>query len=398
MYIRYIYSLFFTHFQFLTVTVQTDKERMDNRQVKIEYEPYNNVDKESPEVFKLTVRCIENMYSLLVAEQAFSSLYLELRDLGKVFRDEDLGIPGLTSCVKYTEDFHNKQVVIELELTYQRAAKTKRATENFVLRASKVERDEQLERICKLEAETELLQREKERLSKQIRTLKYYGFEPYFHKDIQPINTIYRVHAQTDRGHYQSPGTQISGGVTLSTCRYYKNKHYLAYDSAKHATLYNFLLFHPRFKQYATWVRQEHTANNTGNPAIIPCRLHFQDPMDTVEYLDASNSFPFTISFSQVDINFMRNLFEENPGIPAERNRINKRQNEFFCTLFDVLNEYHFRGVLLLPGGRCMPHPTNPEHINEFFTERYCKELPTPEAKMFFDPCVGFYRCDLYDF
>ena len=121
---------------------------MNPQHLSIEYVPYGNSDLQT---YRLTLRSQETIYSGLINEHEFSSTYLELKDLDKVFRDENLGVSGLTSMVKYTENYKENIVVIEFELTFQRAAKTKRATEHYRLQVHKIERDLQLERITKLE-------------------------------------------------------------------------------------------------------------------------------------------------------------------------------------------------------------------------------------------------------
>ncbi len=381
--------------------------------MNIKYVPHGDLD---DQVFKLALRFKEStyMYSLLVDQQVFSSLHLELKDLGKVLMSEDLGVPGLTSIVNYTEDLQKKIAVIEFELTYQRASKTKRATENYRLEAHRTKRDMQLGLIIKLEAENKKLQRENESMAKQIRTMKNFGFEPYFNKDIKYMSISKRIGpVVTNLGaFYQSGQIHIGHGIYNIQPRRMKSTHYVDYDSKENVTFYNFLMHHPRFKHYHSWVWRERLPNNPQSPDIgrptfgssvpereaRPVRLHFEDPSDKVDYLEGQNAV-FASSFQTLqNQEWMQLLFQDNPNLSAERNMINRRQNEFFCALFDVINEYNFKGLLLLPGGKCMPHPTNPDHVNEFFTERYCKDLPTPADKMFFNPCVGFYKCELYEY
>lgn len=363
--------------------------------MEIEY----TMDGQTGTRFMLTVRSKENMYRKIVDEDDFSSIHLPLEDLAKLLSREPLGISGLSTSVNFMELFQEQMLNVDIELCFQKSERMKRMTESYTISLPKIDRDMQLEEITKLKNENCALRRENERITKKLRAMETFGFFPYYNKDIVKIDSKKKeslsLSASSGQMHYQG-GCQHTSVVTTSSSCYNchtsfqslgvsKAYQYISYDSKGNFVTY--LTSHPRFKDYISWVQIQHPTSVGDTTAT----MKFQDPQDKTEYYKTSQYF----ICGSIDSKY--NPYDGLKTASEHEKIILERWTTFVFTLFDLVNEYNFRGIQLLPSGQCIPHE-NPDHVNEFFTEKYIRNPPTPSDKLFFDPHIGFYKCSLYDF
>jgi hypothetical protein len=376
--------------------------------MEIEY----TMDGQTGTRFMLTVRSKENMYRKIVDEDDFSSIHVPLEDLVKLLRKEQLGVSGLSTTVNFMELFQEQKLKVDIELCFQKSERMKRMTESFTISLPKINRDMQLEEITKLKNENSALRRENKRITKKLRAMETFGFFPYYNQDIVSIQSKRTKSVSSSEGqqHYQGGCQHVSQKTTSSSCYtchtqfqslgWSKGYQYIQYDTNENFVTY--LTSHPRFKDYISWVQIQHPTS-VGNTTAT---MKFQDSQDKTEYY---KSRQYLISGS---IDSKYNPYNELKTASEHEKIILERWATFVYTLFDLVNEYNFRGIQLLPGGLCVPHenpgyampriaeqlalPTG--YVNEFFTEKYIRNPPTPSDKLFFDPHIGFYKCSLYDF
>jgi hypothetical protein len=334
------------------------------------------------------------MYRKIVDEDDFSSIHLPLEDLAKLLSREPLGISGLSTSVNFMELFQEQMLNVDIELCFQKSERMKRMTESYTISLPKIDRDMQLEEITKLKNENSALRRENERITKKLRAMETFGFFPYYNKDIIESKKKIYVDYQVGTLFYQGC-TCYSGRATISShCTTHSSLLPLGcskgYQTVKYDSKGNFVTYltsHPRFKDYISWVQIQHPTSVGDTKAT----MIFEDPQDKTEYYKTSQY----LICGSIDSKY--NPYDGLKTASEHEKIILERWTTFVFTLFDLVNEYNFRGIQLLPGGQCVPHE-NPDHVNEFFTEKYIRNPPTPADKLFFDPHIGFYKCSLYDF
>lgn len=345
---------------------KTNKKDLKKKAIQMEIE--YSMEGQSATRFLLSIRSKENIYRVTVDESDFSSVHVDLEDLEKILNREPLGISGLTPSVEFVEIFTQQILQVNIELCYQKSERTKRSLESFTIELPQIDRDIQLEEITKLKNENSALRRENERIVKKLKTMETFGFFPYYNKD---IITILSVKKLVINAVYESSPYQC-----------------IEYDNTLNFVTY--LTSHPRFKEYISWVKINHpTQVGHTNASMV-----FRDPFDKIEKKKFGQHM---INKSITAVQGYYYLEDMHKFASPDEKIILNRWFSFVCTLFDLVNEYNFKGIQLLPNGQCMPHK-NPEHVNEFFTEKYFRNPPTVEDKLFFDENIGFYKCTLYDF
>jgi hypothetical protein len=352
--------------------------------MEIEY----TMDGQTGTRFKLTVRSKENMYRKIVDEEDFSSIHVPLEDLVRILSREPLGISGLSTSVNFMELFQEQVLKLDIELCFQKSERMKRMTESFTISLPKIE----LTQLQRLKNENSALRKENERITKKLRVMETFGFFPYYNKDIVSIESRKKICVCAQNG--QMYYTCSKNSTPHLPCRKYDCGGNLFGFSKGHqyisSVMENFVTYltsHPRFKDYISWVQIQHPTS-VGNTTAT---MKFTDPQDKTEYYKS----PQYLISKVIDSKY--NPYNELKTASEHEKIILERWTTFVYTLFDLVNEYNFRGIQLLPGGLCVPHE-NPDHVNEFLSEKYIRNPPTPADKLFFDPHIGFYKCSLYDF
>lgn len=300
----------------------------------------------------------ERKYCTTITNLDFCSAFVDICDFNKLLKNEK--IDGILHSCQFSENDEKTEMMIEIEISFQKLKSLKRISESFAISLQRVKRDIYMEEIIKLKNENKRLRSIVESSESKYESIKR---ECAFLKSA--------IHLIT--GKYDSTLESVKVNIKVHNGSIITDKKCIEYITG-----------HPRFERYNLCFN--FSLEEDSNYRITPVTAIKED--DFTDWL-----FPMNVGIISFQLPFK--TFEEAKQRISSLEKSSIRNN-CCITLYELIAQYQLRNKILLPGscnGYSMRQVDSSEFINEFnIMELIESPQKLQDRELYWNPTVGFYE------
>lgn len=298
----------------------------------------------------------ERKYCTTITNLDFCSAFVDICDFNKLLKNEK--IDGILHSCQFSENDEKTEMMIEIEISFQKLKSLKRISESFAISLQRVKRDIYMEEIIKLKNDNKRLRSIVESSESKYESIKR---ECAFLKSA--------IHLIT--GKYDSTLESFKVNIKVHNGSIITDKKCIEYITG-----------HPRFKKYKVCFKITKQEDDS-NYRITSVHAGFNDWL----------FHPYHTGIVSFELPFQ--TFEE---AKQRISSLEKNGVEFkpCITLYELIAQYQLRNKILLPGscnGYSMRQVDSSEFINEFnIMELIESPQKLQDRELYWNPTVGFYE------